>query len=75
MRSLVGRNVRRTREARDKTAKWLADEVGVSDATMTRIEQGAQSITTDVLDRIALALGTTSTALMRLSVTREKAVG
>jgi transcriptional regulator with XRE-family HTH domain len=65
VRQQIGANVRRVRSSRGRTLKWLADEVGCSDATIARIEQGKQVISTDTLDRIAHALDTTTMNLYR----------
>lgn len=58
VRSRVGAAIRRIRLERGKSVKWLAGEINVDDATMSRVENGKMSISTDILDRVALALDT-----------------
>lgn len=45
----------------------LAEAIEVSVSTMGRIELGQQVISTDILQRIAVALDTTSASLVRNS--------
>ena len=61
----MGSNIRRVRKERGRSIEWLADEVDVSTQMMSRVELGQQVITTDLLDRVALALETTTLNLYR----------
>lgn len=59
-------------EASGTTAAALADAVGVSGPSMTRIKRGGQNISLDLANRIVLATGGKVT-LEDLSMTRQKA--
>jgi len=73
VRRQIGSNARRARKRSGRTLRSVADEVGISDATLARIEHGKQVITTDILDRIARALDTTVIGLCRRAPRRAAA--
>lgn len=57
-------HVRAWREHRKLTLEQLADKVGVSHATIQRIESGKQNYTIKILESIADALGTDTGSLL-----------
>jgi len=56
IRQLVGKNVRRYREARNLTQEMLADMVDVSGSYIGYIERGQQSPSLKLLEKISVAL-------------------
>lgn len=63
VRERVGAAIRRIRGERGRSGKWLADEINVDEATMSRVERGKAAISTDILDRVAIALDTSVLSL------------
>lgn len=61
----LGERIRALRERAKMTQAALADAVGVRQPTMWRYEKDQMAPGSDVLDRIAAALGTTSRELLR----------
>ena len=55
-RETIGRKVGALREARNLTATELAKKAGVSQAQISRLENGLQGFRSDMLLEIALAL-------------------
>lgn len=47
------------RKARDLTQEELADRIGMTHPSVQRIETNQQALTQPVLDKLAIALGTT----------------
>jgi transcriptional regulator with XRE-family HTH domain len=64
MRQLVGRNVRRARDACQMTQEQLADRSGFSQQYISDLERGRRNPTIVSLFEIAQALGTTPVALI-----------
>ena len=56
VRTRLGHNIRKAREARKIERKDLADAVGVSEGTMAEIESGDHNIPFNTLVRIAQKL-------------------
>lgn len=65
LRVVVGRNIRRLREARDLPQDELAHQAGVHVTYLSGVENGRRNITLAVLERIATALDTTESDLVR----------
>lgn len=67
VRNAVGANIRRLRLARGVTLEVLAASIEVSTATMGKIETGKQAISTDILQRLSIALDAKLSTLVRQS--------
>ena len=65
LRAVVGRNVKRIREAQDLAQDELAHRAEVHVTYLSGIENGRRNITLKVLERIARALGVTETSLLQ----------
>lgn len=52
-RKRIGRNIKKLREDRDLTQEQAADRIGINQRTWSRIEKGANTISTDMLYRIS----------------------
>lgn len=61
---IVGRNVRKRREALALSQEELADKADVSARYIGSVERGKQSATVSVLSRIAQALDVTPASLL-----------
>lgn len=53
----IGKQIKRMREERQLTGKDLAQQIGLSQSQMSRLEAGQRRIDTEILARIAAALG------------------
>jgi transcriptional regulator with XRE-family HTH domain len=62
----IGRKISRIRELRGIKQEHLASELGVSQQTVSRMEQ-AETIEDDVLEKVAGILGTTAEAIKNFS--------
>jgi transcriptional regulator with XRE-family HTH domain len=58
LRRILARNVRRLRNARDLNQEELADAAFLSQSQISGIENAKLNIRLDILQRLALALGT-----------------
>lgn len=56
MNELLGSRIKALRSARNFTQEQIADQIGVSRQKYARIESGANSITLDILSKIAEVL-------------------
>ena len=56
MNDLLGKRIKELRSAKNFTQEQIADEIGVSRQKYARIESGANSITLDILSKIAKVL-------------------
>ena len=65
MRRLVGRNVRRVRQARGLTQEQLADRSGFSQQYISGLEQGRRNPTIVTIYELAGALGVNHMELVR----------
>lgn len=65
LRAVVGRNVKRTREAQGLPQDELAHRAGIHVTYLSGVENGRRNITLNVLERIALALNVTELDLVR----------
>ncbi len=59
MNTLLGRRIKALRTAKNYTQEQLADQINVSRQKYARIENGTNSITLDLLTRIAEVLNVT----------------
>ena len=59
MNELLGSRIKALRSARNLTQEQIADQIGVSRQKYARIENGGNSITLDILSRIAGVLDVT----------------
>lgn len=59
MNELLGSRIKALRIARDFTQEQIADQIGVSRQKYARIENGANSITLDILSKVADVLSVT----------------
>lgn len=59
MNKILGGRIKELRIAKDMTQEQVADQIGVSRQKYARIESGVNSITLDVLSRVASVLGVT----------------
>ncbi|RZM24716.1 MAG: XRE family transcriptional regulator [Pedobacter sp.] len=62
----IGRKISRIRELRGIKQETLADELGLSQQTISRMEQ-AEEVENDLLEKVAKVLGTTSDAIKNFS--------
>jgi transcriptional regulator with XRE-family HTH domain len=60
----VGKTIRRLRRERDLSQEYVANLVGVTNAHISRLEAGKVDPNTDMLERIAKALGVSVTTLI-----------
>lgn len=56
IRSLVGKNIRNTRQKKGLTQEQLALEAEVNHGHLSEIEAGQHNVTIDLLDKLARAL-------------------
>ena len=59
MNTLLGRRIRALRTSKNFTQEQMADRIGISRQRFARIENGTNSITLDLLTRIAKILDVT----------------
>ncbi len=59
MNELLGGRIKALRSAKNYTQEQMADRIGVSRQKYARIESGANSITLEILSKIATALDVT----------------
>ncbi len=59
MNELLGSRIKALRSAKDLTQEQIADKIGVSRQKYARIESGANSITLDILSKVAEVLDVT----------------
>lgn len=59
MNELLGSRIKALRSAKKFTQEQVADQIGVSRQKYARIESGANSITLDILSKVAEVLGVT----------------
>ena len=60
----IGARIRKTRQASGMSQATLAEQAGLSQPSICRVEAGKQQLRLVELVRIATALGTTAAALM-----------
>lgn len=65
LRELLGVNVRRLRHERDLTQEELCARAGMGQSYLSGLESGAKSVSIDVLDKLARALGVTPDQLLK----------
>ncbi len=59
MNELLGNRMKELRIAKNFTQEQIADQIGVSRQKYARIENGANSVTLDILSKVAKVLGVT----------------
>ena len=59
MNELLGRRIKAFRSANNFTQEQVADQIGISRQKYARIESGVNSITLDILSKVAEVLGVT----------------
>lgn len=64
IRQKLGRNVRRAREARGWSQEQFAFEAGIHRTYVSDIERGARNPTITVVEKLAVALGTSASELL-----------
>jgi len=64
LRRVVGRNIRRLREARGLSQEDLAHLAGVHVTYLSGVENGHRNVTVNVLERLAAGLGVDETDLV-----------
>lgn len=64
IRVLVGRNVRKFRDANDLSQEELADLSGLHRTYVSGVERGVRNPTVMILEKLATALGTRPAALL-----------
>ena len=65
LRAVVGRNVRRLREAQGLPQDELAHRAGIHVTYLSGVENGHRNITLNVLSRIAGALGVSEAEIVK----------
>lgn len=55
-KKLFGQRVKKLREQRNFTQEYLAEKVGIEQATLSNIERGKSHPTVDTLEKLAIAL-------------------
>lgn len=65
MHFMVGSNIKQYRKKRKMTQAQLGEKLGLSQAEISRIENGKVAVTTDQLDDIATALKVIVNKLLR----------
>lgn len=56
LKRIIGGRVRRARKRLDRTARWLAEQIGSSRVALTQIENGRNNINATLLWKIASVL-------------------
>jgi transcriptional regulator with XRE-family HTH domain len=64
IRQRLGRNLRRLRDERNLSQEAFAHDAGIHRTYISDIERGARNPTITVVEKIALALGVTSSTLL-----------
>jgi transcriptional regulator with XRE-family HTH domain len=64
VRTRLGRNVRRLREAKGWSQEAYADEAGIHRTYVSDIERGARNPTITVVEKLALPLGVSAGSLL-----------
>ena len=59
MNKVLGNRIKALRSAKNLTQEQVADQIGVSRQKYARIENGVNSITLDILSKVAEVLGVT----------------
>lgn len=59
MNEMLGSRIKALRSARNLTQEQIADQIGISRQKYARIESGANSITLDILSKVAEVLDVT----------------
>lgn len=59
MNEMLGSRIRALRSAKNFTQEQVADQIGVSRQKYARIESGVNSVTLDILSKVAEVLGVT----------------
>lgn len=59
MNEILGGRIKALRNAKNFTQEQVADQIGISRQKYARIESGVNSITLDILSRVAEVLGVT----------------
>ena len=59
MNEMLGSRIKELRNAKNFTQEQVADRIGVSRQKYARIEKGVNSITLDILSKVAEVLGVT----------------
>ena len=72
MRVLVGRNVKRIRQAKELTQEQLAETSGFSQQYISGLERGLRNPTVITLYELATALGVCHVELVRPARTRQR---
>jgi transcriptional regulator with XRE-family HTH domain len=62
-----GRQIRRLREAQGRTAKWVAHQMGITSAVMSRIEHDKRTLKDHEIVRLAQILGVTPNEILTTS--------
>ena len=65
LQAVVGRNIRRAREAVGLPQDELAHRAGIHVTYLSGVENGRRNITLSVVERIATALGTSEAHLLQ----------
>ena len=65
LQAVVGRNIRRAREAAGLPQDELAHRAGIHVTYLSGVENGRRNITLSVVERIAAALGTSDANLLQ----------
>ena len=66
MNEMLGGRIKALRSARNFTQEQVADKIGVSRQKYARIESGVNSVTLDILSKIAEVLGVTVGDITRI---------
>lgn len=53
LKKLIGARIKRVRRHRDRTARWVAEQAGISRISLTQIENGWNNISATLLWKIA----------------------
>lgn len=64
IRQKLGSNVRRAREAKGWSQEYFAFEAGIHRTYVSDIERGARNPTITIVEKLAVALGTTASELL-----------
>lgn len=56
LKGIIGGRLKRIRRRRDRTARWVAEQVGITRVALTQIENGRNNVTATLLWKIANAL-------------------
>ena len=56
LKKLIGGKVKRVRRRRDRTARWVAEQAGITRIALTQVENGRNNISSALLWKIANVL-------------------